>query len=56
MKKENQQISQVLGDLVDFALSRANSHIGHEQEVMGVADTLVGGILAKVTEEVKFEH
>ena len=46
VKQENQQISEVLGNLVDFVLSRANSHIGHEQEVMGVVDNMVDATLA----------
>jgi len=41
---------------VDFVISRANSHIGHEQEVMEMVDTMVGGTLAKATNEVKIEN
>ena len=41
---------------MDFVISRANSHIGHEQEVMEMVDTMVGGTLAKATNEVKIEN
>jgi len=37
-------------------LSRANSSVGHEQEVMGLADTLVNATLNKASEEVKAEN
>jgi hypothetical protein len=41
VNKENHQISEVLGQLVDFVISRANSSIHHDEEVYMIVDPLI---------------
>jgi hypothetical protein len=41
VKKENNQISEVLGHMVDYAISRANSSIRNDEEVYLVVDPLL---------------
>ncbi len=43
-------MNQALGNLVDFAISRANSEINHEMHVNGEVDQMVGKVLDNARE------
>ena len=55
VKKENNQISEVLGHMVDYAISRANSSIRNDEEVYLVVDPLLQQTLANARTEIAKE-